>query len=225
MKFFVGTSGWSYDWNPNGIKWYVENSKLNSVELNSSFYRFPFKVWINAWKKHDLIWIIKVNRIITHLHRLNEKSYPVWKKFRNLFLPMESKIKYYLFQMPPNFKELDRVLEFVKRFGKEKFAFEFRNKEMYSEKVLKKLRGVTVVSVDEPGMTKIVKTSKDVYLRLHGKTFWYSHNYSEREIKELIEEVIKLNPRNLYVMFNNDHNMLENARKCYEILNHKVFNV
>ena len=223
MNFFVGTSGWSYDWNPDGIKWYVENSGLNSVELNSSFYRFPFKVWINAWKKYEIRWMIKVNRIVTHLHRLNEKSYRVWGKFRSLFSPMENKIDYYLFQMPPNFKEFERVLEFVKKYGKEKFAFEFRNKYMYSKEILKKLKGITVVSVDEPGMTRIVKTSKDVYLRLHGKTFWYSHNYSNEELKELLKMATKLKPKKLYVMFNNNHNMLENARSCYDILKEKTF--
>ena len=223
MKFFVGTSGWSYDWNPDGIKWYVENSGLNSVELNSSFYRFPFKNWINSWKKYELRWMIKVNRIITHLHRLNEKSYETWEKFRNLFSPMEEKIDYYLFQMPPNFKEFERILEFVKKFGKEKFAFEFRNKYMYSDEILKKLKGITIVSVDEPGMTKIVKTSKDIYLRLHGKTFWYSHNYSNKELVEVLEESIEKNPRNLYIMFNNDHNMLKNARLCFKILKEKTF--
>ncbi|MFP3209319.1 MAG: DUF72 domain-containing protein, partial [Nitrososphaeria archaeon] len=38
MEPYVGTSGWSYAWNPDGLEWYVRNSGLNAVELNSSFY-------------------------------------------------------------------------------------------------------------------------------------------------------------------------------------------
>ena len=224
MKFFVGTSGWSYDWNPDGIKWYVENSKLNSVELNSSFYRFPFKNWIKSWKKYDIRWIIKVNRLITHLHKLNERSYNIWEEFRDLFSPMENRIDYYLFQMPPSFKEFERVLDFIKKYGKKKFAFEFRNNYMYSDGILKKMKGITIVSVDEPNMTKIVKTSNDIYLRFHGKTFWYSHNYSKSEIERLLKEAIEMKPEKLYLMFNNDHNMLKNARLCYDLLKGKLFN-
>ncbi len=52
MKFYVGTSGWAYKWNKGGnLEWYLENSGLNAVELNASFYRFPFPNQIKGWVK------------------------------------------------------------------------------------------------------------------------------------------------------------------------------
>ena len=37
LRVYVGTSGWAYFWNPDGLDWYVRNSGLNAVELNASF--------------------------------------------------------------------------------------------------------------------------------------------------------------------------------------------
>ena len=49
MQLYVGTSGWSYDWNADGFDWYMKNSNLNSAELNASFYHFPFLNMISSW--------------------------------------------------------------------------------------------------------------------------------------------------------------------------------
>ncbi|MEO0226027.1 MAG: DUF72 domain-containing protein, partial [candidate division WOR-3 bacterium] len=52
MKIHVGTSGWYYEWNQDRtLDWYITNSGLNSIELNASFYRFPFPNQVKAWAK------------------------------------------------------------------------------------------------------------------------------------------------------------------------------
>ena len=63
MKFFVGTSGWMYDWNEeSSLDWYVKNSRLNAIELNASFYRFPFPNQVKHWAVagKSLSWAVKV---------------------------------------------------------------------------------------------------------------------------------------------------------------------
>ena len=69
---FVGTSGWSYNWNlGKSLEWYTNESGLNAIELNMSFYRFPYPNMIKSWAKKGstLAWIIKVHRSITHLKK------------------------------------------------------------------------------------------------------------------------------------------------------------
>jgi uncharacterized protein YecE (DUF72 family) len=78
--------------------------------------------------------------------------------------------------------------------------------------------GFTLVSVDSPDVTWIVSTDGIVYLRMHGRTFWYSHYYEEDELRAVAEDVAKLRPEKVYVFFNNDHAMLDNARAMYSIL-------
>ncbi|BFI74774.1 DUF72 domain-containing protein [Sulfurisphaera ohwakuensis] len=217
---FVGTSGWMYDWNEGGnLEWYVKYSGLNAVELNMSFYRFPFENQIKGWSKYKIVWSIKVNRYITHVKRL--KDVESWEKFRKLMDKISP--RFYLFQMPPTFKyneeNLRRVIEFEKIVG-EKMAIEFRDTKWYEN--LPNLTKATIVSIDSPIGTYIVNNSGVVYLRLHGREEWYIYEYSEKELVELSNRIISLKPKEIYVFFNNDHWMLENARLMKKILEEKI---
>ncbi|MEM2841617.1 MAG: DUF72 domain-containing protein, partial [Candidatus Bathyarchaeia archaeon] len=87
MECYVGTSGWFYSWNEEGsLDWYVANSGLNAVELNTSFYRFPYPNMVKSWasKGKDLRWAVKVNRLITHTFKFNDRALQSWMKFQNL---------------------------------------------------------------------------------------------------------------------------------------------
>ena len=233
MKVFVGTSGWAYSWNPNGFEWYIKNSKLNSVELNASFYRFPFPSQIKGWKNKtqrfnpELRWSIKVNRLITHVFKLGEKALSTWKKFEKLFKPLEENIDFYLFQLPPSISPnlAKRIEGFYKKSKlKEKFALEWRNLKWFSKEWVEWARslGVTLVSVDAPDFTqfprKIFNVNGIVYLRMHGRSEWYTHYYADEELKEVKEKILSVKPKKVYVYFNNDHAMLENARRMKEVL-------
>jgi len=227
MEIYVGTSGWLYSWNEGrSFDWYVENSKLNSVELNASFYRFPFQNQIKGWanKSKNIFFSVKVHRKITHLLKLNEESKIVWNDFKNLFLPLEEKIKFYLFQMPPSFSTefFDRIVNFFSDFKeKDKVAIEFRHKNWFTDEWVKKIEeiGIVFVSVDSPEIESfIVKTNNTIYLRFHGRTGWYSHNYTEKELNEIVEKIKELKPERIFAYFNNNHNMLSNAQKFYKKL-------
>ncbi len=223
MKVYVGTSGWVYDWNPDGLDWYVKNSGLNAVELNASFYRFPFKNMVLSWSKkgRDLRWSVKVNRSITHAHKLNERCYPIMEKFLRLFEPMDDLIDFYLLQLPPSFvrneKNVQRLLKFVERFSVP-LAVEFRHESWIDEETVNLAQDFFIVSFDSPMGTWIVKTHDVVYLRMHGRTAWYAHNYSEEELAEVANKIKGLRPKKVYVFFNNDHWMLENARLMLKLL-------
>ena len=229
MEFFVGTSGWLYDWNEDStFDWYARNSGLNAVELNASFYRFPFKNQVVSWsrKGSKLRWAVKVHRYITHVKRLREDALETWRKFKELFNPLDQYVDFYLFQMPPSFTYTKETVERVRYFAQttglgRRFAIEFRHSSWFNDEALSVMRGlgITVVSVDEPGITWVVTTNGIVYLRLHGRTDWYWYEYSEGELRELAVRVFSLNPSRVYVFFNNDHWMLENARAMLRILN------
>ncbi len=228
MEIYVGTSGWTYDWNPEGrLDWYVKNSGLNAVELNASFYRFPYPSQVRSWKTKggNLRWSIKVHNSITHMRKLSEKAVETWQKFYNIFKIMDDLVDFYLFQMPPNFSKTDRnisrVISFAEMTGLgERFAIEFRHKSWFNNdtKRIFERYGITLVSIDAPIGTWITTTNGIVYLRLHGRTDWYSHNYTRDELLELAKAVLNLSPRKVYVFFNNDHWMLNNARDMLNIL-------
>lgn len=230
MEIFVGTSGFSYPWNPNGLEWYLRESGLNSLELNTSFYHYPYpnmvKSWSNKTKKlsPNLRWSIKVNRLITHVFKFNERAFELWKRFQDLFKPLEKNVDFYLFQLPPSLtsKFSYKLEEFIKKTNlKEKFALEVRNLDWFKEEWIEWAKGlkITWVSVDSPDFPLEVYCSNQiVYERMHGRTAWYSHYYTDKELEELKEKILRVNPEKVYVFFNNNHAMLENAQRMFELL-------
>ncbi|MEM1528068.1 MAG: DUF72 domain-containing protein, partial [Sulfolobales archaeon] len=79
-----------------------------------------------------------------------------------------------------------------------------------------------VVSIDSPIGTWIASSNDVVYIRLHGRTEWYSYEYSLEELKEIATRIAEVSPRRVYVFFNNDHWMLDNARTMLKILNSRT---
>jgi uncharacterized protein YecE (DUF72 family) len=230
LEVYVGTSGWLYDWNEAGsFDWYLENSGLNAVELNASFYRFPFRNQVVGWARKTSVkpirWAVKVHRSITHVHRLREGSYQIWSRFYELFKPLDPYIDFYLFQLPPTFKFSEESVERVKRFAEFsglsfRMAVEFRDPSWFNRETVDVFResGLTVVSIDSPIGKWITSSNNIVYLRLHGAAEWYAYEYTDDELKELAEAVLMLKPQKIYVFFNNNHWMLGNARKMLELL-------
>lgn len=227
MEIFVGTSGWYYEWNKElTLDWYIENSGLNAIELNASFYRFPFPNQVKSWAKKgkDLHWVIKVNRLITHQYKFSENGFKVWERFLSLFSPLEDCVDYYLFQLPPSLSvnAKDRIANFIEKTGIiRKFAIEFRNETWFNEKILNwaESMGITIVSIDSPDFPRtIFNTAGNVYLRMHGRTDWYAHNYTNQELREVAKKIFLSKADRVYVFFNNNHNMLKNAREMMLIL-------
>jgi len=233
MKFFIGTSGFMYNWNPDGLEWYLKNSNLNSLELNMPFYRFPFPSMVTSWAKKtkevkkDFRWVIKVNRLVTHIFKFNNKAFSTWKKFEKIFSPLDEFISFYLFQLPPSMsiKAKSRITEFIKKTNlRERFALEAREKSWFSKEGIDfaKNNNITFVSVDSPTFTQLPRevfcVNGNIYLRMHGRSEWYSHNYSDNELKEVLQKIIVKKPKNVYIFFNNNHEMLENAQKLKNLV-------
>jgi uncharacterized protein YecE (DUF72 family) len=226
MKVFVGTSGWYYEWNKDKtLDWFIDNSGLNAVELNASFYRFPFPNQVKSWAKkgHSLRWAVKVNRLITHRFKFSDKALEVWQRFNDLFSVMSEFIDFFLFQLPPSITDgsKDKIVRFIEETNMvEKCALEPRHDSWFNDENISwaKSVGLTWVSVDAPEFTRdIIQTTDRVYLRMHGRTDWYRHNYRTNELKAIVRRVNNAGPKRVYVFFNNDHNMLKNAQSMWSI--------
>jgi uncharacterized protein YecE (DUF72 family) len=238
MEIRIGTSGYSYPWNkgrPTPFEWYL-NLGFPTVEINSSFYRFPNKSSVNTWKGKapegfDLA--IKVNQSITHLSRFRESSYGPWESFRRLLKPIEDKIAFYLFQMPGSFLPTKENLEALKKFftkysvrenGKQA-VIEFRDKKWWGkdgigEQICNDLN-LVFCSVDAPDLPRdIVASQGSVYLRIHGLKQWYGGIYPKEEILKTLERIKEkeTEAKRAYVYLNHDEGMLPNGFDFLEAL-------
>jgi uncharacterized protein YecE (DUF72 family) len=219
MEVFVGTSGWAYSWNEGGnLDWYLNNSGLNAVELNASYYRFPYRNQIAAWarKGTEIRWCVKVHRLVTHRHRFNDAAREVWQKFLDLFSPLDPLIDYYLFQAPPSMTEIERLLRFFDGLPlREKCVLEVRNRDLIMDDAgcgrLQDL--LPLVSVDSPDARNRIFSGSVVYMRMHGREGWYQHEYTREELEETAGLIRKTGAEKAYIFFNNDHSMLGDARR------------
>ncbi|MGZ3605966.1 MAG: DUF72 domain-containing protein, partial [Thermodesulfobacteriota bacterium] len=115
MKIYVGTSGYAYkEWKG---KFYPEkispdemlrfySGRLNTVEINNTFYRMPKESVVISWSKkvpEHFVFAIKAPQIITHLKRLRSVSEETGYLFRTLSV-LDQKLGPVLFQFPKSFR-------------------------------------------------------------------------------------------------------------------------
>ncbi len=188
MKYWVGTSGFSYKaWkgsfypedlaNDGMLAYYGE--RLNAVEINNTFYRMPKRSVLADWAgkvPDDFSFVLKASRKITHFKRLknteDELGYLV-----DVSGELGARLGPMLFQLPPNLKiDVERLRDFVSLFPKGfRAAFEFRNDSWFAEETYTVLgdAGVALVAADTGAdeLPPVVATAPYGYLRLRREVY------------------------------------------------------
>jgi len=190
---------------------------LHPRKLNASFYGLPSEKSVRSWADagSGLQWSVKVNRSVTHRHRFNEKAILVWERFHERFLPLDDHIVFYLFQAPPAFTDVDRIIAFVEAIDLgQRCAVEIRNPTVLGDDgACRRLHEVAVlVSVDSPDFRERIFPGDTVYLRMHGREGWYRHDYTDGELTSVRDKIAGICPERAYIFFDNNHAMLEDAR-------------
>ncbi|AYV84981.1 MAG: hypothetical protein Satyrvirus1_67 [Satyrvirus sp.] len=218
-KIFVGMAGYSYNHmyppsvkSKNILEYY--SNKLNSVEINSTFYHRPTAGLINNLLKYDLKYSIKVHKYITHNKKLKGiKTY--WNQFYKSFKQLYNKILCFLFQFSSkfyfndkNFKKIQKLSNVLNSNSNHDdnhyYAFEFRDKLWFNDSVndlFKKNRWVLVITnvnnknswvgnLDNgfnPKLNNYKLTTDMVYIRMHGSKGEYTGSYNNKDFNAIVE--------------------------------------
>jgi len=222
INYRIGCSGWYYDhWRglfyPEALpkaKWlqfYAQ--RFNTVELNNSFYHLPSEKAFITWKEstpNNFTFAVKVSRFITHTKRLRNLNSAVENFLSRAYL-LQNKLGPLLYQLPPNMKRNDKILEsFLSSLPQEyQHVFEFRHESWLNNSVFRILRryDASLCIFDMPGFTcPPVITGDIAYVRFHGSTSLYSSCYSDKELSQWAEKIIQLKKRAkaVHIYFNND---------------------
>ena len=112
----IGISGWRYaGWRttfyPPGLVQRRElefaSSRLNSIELNGTFYSFQRPESFQRWYEEtpdSFVFSVKGSRFLTHMRRLQQVEIPLANFFAQGLLALKDKLGPILWQLPPNFK-------------------------------------------------------------------------------------------------------------------------
>jgi uncharacterized protein YecE (DUF72 family) len=92
---------------------------------------------------------------------------------------------------------------------------EFRHRSWWNEKVYGAFRdaGIIFCSCSGPRLPdELVKTTDELYIRFHGTTRWYRHDYSKAELAVWTQRILQSGATRTWAYFNND-------RDCFAIKN------
>jgi uncharacterized protein YecE (DUF72 family) len=187
MRFFVGTSGYSYkEWKGNFypedtspqdmLRLYAE--RLDTVEINNTFYRMPSEKMLLGWSGQvpdGFSFALKASRRITHHQRLKDSD-DALRYLLQTSAVLGEKLGPMLFQLPPNLaKDTARLSAFLELLpNRWPAAFEFRHASWFSEDVYDALRarGAALVIADtDADSQQIVSTAGFGYLRLRREDY------------------------------------------------------
>jgi uncharacterized protein YecE (DUF72 family) len=215
MRFFVGTSGYSYkEWKKKFypaslpqeemLSYYAR--RFSTVEINSTFYRLPKAAVFQSWAKQvpdDFRFAFKAPQTITHRKRLNEVGRET-KSFLRAVATLKGRRSPLLFQLPPNFKkDLPRLKAFLSLIGSgTRTAIEFRHASWFDDEVYDALRrksvALCIADMDDAPPPPVVNTAGWGYVRLRRE------RYTAQGLRKWIEKLKSQNWGEAYVFFKHE---------------------
>jgi uncharacterized protein YecE (DUF72 family) len=224
MSIHIGTSGWSYDhWHgvlyPHGIPprerlpHYLPH--FRTVELNSSYYRWPRESAFRSWRRRlpeGFLLSVKAPALLTHVKRLFgperwlqriERSLSLLGGARGVLLvqlsPLQgydhARLAYFLAHLPQGVR----------------VAVEFRHPSWHREEVwaLLERHGVAYCVMSGAHLPCILRaTAPFVYVRLHGPDphHLYGGSYSDDDLRWWADRIREWqgSGREVFAYFNND---------------------
>jgi uncharacterized protein YecE (DUF72 family) len=231
-EFNVGCSGWFYwhwrevfypqsmptkDW----FEYYARN--FPTVELNAPFYSWPtvntVKTWVRQAGAKNFIYTVKVCELITHVKRFSRTQLLV-KDFGFIADLLGTHMGCFLFQLPPSFQYTAARLKNIlaQLDSTRRNVVEFRHCSWWNPKVYAAFRqaGVIFCSCSAPNLPdELIATADDVYIRFHGRTQWYRHDYSPAELGVWVERIHAIGCKRVWAYFNNDRDAhaIKNAKE------------
>lgn len=179
---YAGTSGYSFrEWvgsfypqkTPSRKYLAYYASRLNSVEVNHTFRRFPRPEIAAGWVEavpESFRFSIKMHQSVTHRARLKDVGDSV-SDFLKALEPLGNRLGVVLFQLPPYFPaSMDRLKSFLDGLpAGYRFAMEFRHPSWNEPAVNELLREASVALCSaelEIGESDFVNTAPFAYMRL-----------------------------------------------------------
>ncbi len=218
----VGTSGWSYPhWRqvfyPAGLpqgEWLRHYARrLNSVEINNTFYALPPARTLRQWREEvpaGFVFAVKGSRYITHMRKLREPRASTAAFLRRIRV-LGERCGPVLFQLPPRWRcapeRLRRFLEALPRTHR--YAFEFRDRSWHRAEVYRLLERhhAAFCIYDLAGFTSPRAITTDfAYVRLHGPDGPYRGSYGDRALDDWARVLSDWHDAGLdcYCYFDND---------------------
>ena len=186
---------------------------FNTLELNSTFYRFPtdqsLKTSFFDKSPDDFIFSVKAPKVITHLKKFNDCAVLVDDFYTACAAGLQHKLGCVLFQLPPsihyNEEKLDEIVSYMNPDFKN--VIEFRHVSWWTNEVYDRLaeKNITFCSISHPTLPETIITNTPVaFIRIHGNPKLYYSDYTDEDREALHRAILKNKElKETYIYFNN----------------------
>lgn len=231
ISWYIGCSGFHYkEWKDafyppglaqkNWFQFYAQQFK--TLEINSSFYRFPkketFKKWYDA-SPDGYVFSVKAPKTFTHFRRFNN-SKDLLAMFYDIALDgLKEKLGPVLFQFPGSVKFDEALLGRILKLANPAFrnVLEFRHASWWNNRVLSLLKeagiafcGISINNLPNDFQGQLAFS----YYRFHGVPNLYYSRYEENFLEQVVQQAINSATQEVFLYFNNTANVhaIDNAR-------------
>lgn len=194
-------------------------SLVNSIEINSSFYKIPQASTMKRWTvdvPDDFRFTFKLFKGITHNKDLAFDEKMV-SHFMQVISHVEDKKGCLLVQFPPSVRinqvrQIQRLMNVLRDNDpsmKWKIALEFRHSSLYTDEVYELLETYQfgmVIHDKIPASSPLIETHPDfIFLRFHGPNGNYGGSYTDEVLYEYASYVTEwlANGKKVFTYFNN----------------------
>ena len=245
IKWEIGCSGFHYkEWKgifyPETIpqkdwfKFYAQH--FNTLELNTTFYRFPVLKSLENWyniSPANFSFAVKVPRLITHYKKFNDCKRLIDDFYNLITNGLKEKLGPVLFQLPPSFQYSNERLELLINsvYKEYKNVIEFRHASWWKQKVFTQLKKENIIfcGIDYPGLdNKAIVTNGVAYYRFHGRPKLYYSSHKICDLKTVADTLIENKKvTEAFIFFNNTATKaaIKNARWLKKYIDSLNFNI
>lgn len=221
MQYYIGCSGfYNKDWKevfyPKGLpqkKWFEYYcTRFNTLELNTTFYRFPKIEFLQKWYDQsaaDFKFSVKAPRLITHYKQFNETESLLADFYSTIKEGLKEKLGPVLLQLPAKVAYSEDFLQRIVQSVNNQFqnVIEFRNISWWNNNVFEQLSkhnisfcGISIKNLPDD----IIANTSILYYRFHGLEKIYFSEYTFQRMQDFSNELIdKSNNKSAYIFFNN----------------------
>ena len=211
MKFYVGTSGYSYpEWKGSFypaklpakqmLRFYGEH--FRAVEINYTFKQTPTATVLETWADTvpaEFQFILKAPQQITHWKRLKDVDDSL-SNFLDIASTLEKRLGPLLFQLPPNFsKDVPRLRALLALLPPERrVTLEFRHASWFDDEIFALLRehgAALCIAENEDLQVPFTATADWGYLRLR------QLDYDDAALQARLKQVRKQKWQEVFVFF------------------------
>jgi len=238
MQYFIGCSGfYNKDWKevffPKGLpqsKWFeFYCTQFNTLELNTTFYRFPRIEILQKWydkSPADFKFSVKAPRLITHYKQFNDVARLLHDFYTSVQEGLREKLGCVLFQLPARIAYSEAFLQRITQNLDNSFknVIEFRHISWWNQFVFDELakHNISFCSISIKNLpAEIIANTSLLYYRFHGIKKLYFSEYTKQTIKNFGDELKRqININTAYIYFNNTATIaaINNGRYLKSIL-------